>query len=398
MAAELALTEVSGTRPSTYYYFANMLFFRTVIGRSSKPLVRFLSILLCLLILLIVTCKADGILFSVGGVIGLFNDPFFFSLCAILPFGVWAIINLVERLEDLLEAIPRFMTGATTTADQSEDIKRDIEEIRQFVSLEDSKARRQYRFLVCFVALLFLLTQIINPFGLHFTGWSWALAPAYFPRAYLAACVWTLFWNLAICEICWFVYSVTKITFSKVGQYAKTERIAFAPLYTDQVEALSKIGSLAIANALFFSCGLIVLTFWVWKFLTPTVGYAYFIAYALGMVAIGVLPVWKIRNAIKKAKIKQLKKLGALFNEYLKLLVADMGSVPGRSESPTTSPANDVGRIALLEIAYARVEKMPIWPFAGSVRAIFSANMLAAFVTPLAKTYYPNLLYLLFPH
>ena len=243
------------------------------------------------------------------------------------------------------------------------------------------------------------MTQVINPLSLHFTNWSWALAPAYFPRAYLAACIWTLFWNLAICEICWFIYSVTKVTFSKIGQYARTERIAISPLYTDQVEALCIIANLAIANALFFSCGLFVLLPWIWKFSPLKLGYVYVLAYALGMIAIGIAPVWRTRSAIKRAKTRQLKKLGELFNNYLNLLLADLKHFPCPANPSTeTQPAVDVGRIALLEVAYARVEKMPIWPFTGKVRAIFSINMATAFIAPLAKTYYADWLGFLFSH
>jgi hypothetical protein len=356
-----------------------------------------------LILLLIAICGMDGILSSNRGVIGLANDPLFFSLCIFLPLGFLAVLNLLRRLDDLLEAIPDFIIEDDAGADQSKTLRGEIDddkkEIRKFISLRTPRAKFIYRILLSAIALLFLLTQILSPFKLHFTGLSWALAPYAHPRAYLLACVWTLFWNMAVGEICWFVFSITIVTFSRIRRYAKEKSIVISPVYTKQVEALSKIGDLALANSLFFSCGLIVLILWVWKFLPPTtIGYAYFIAYAIGMVAVGIVPVWKIRNAIKKAKTEQLKKLGTLFNDYLKLLIADARPAQERAEASTIISPNDVSRIALLEIAYARVEKMPVWPFAGSVRAIFSANALAAFVTPLAKTYSPDLLRLLFPH
>lgn len=386
-----------------HYYFENTLFFGIVVGRSRRPRSRFLLLLTCLILLLIAICGMDGILSSNRGVIGLANDPLFFSLCIFLPLGFLAVLNLLRRLDDLLEAIPDFIIEDDAGADQSKTLRGEIDddkkEIRKFISLRTPRAKFIYRILLSAIALLFLLTQILSPFKLHFTGLSWALAPYAHPRAYLLACVWTLFWNMAVGEICWFVFSITIVTFSRIRRYAKEKSIVISPVYTKQVEALSKIGDLALANSLFFSCGLIVLILWVWKFLPPTtIGYAYFIAYAIGMVAVGIVPVWKIRNAIKKAKTEQLKKLGTLFNDYLKLLIADARPAQERAEASTIISPNDVSRIALLEIAYARVEKMPVWPFAGSVRAIFSANALAAFVTPLAKTYSPDLLRLLFPH
>jgi hypothetical protein len=366
---------------------------------------RFLLILAGLILSLIVICHSDGILYGNRRVIGLANDPLFLSLCIFLPLGFLAILNLLRRLDELLEAIPDFIIEDDASSDHSttlrDEIDNDRKEIRKFISRRTPRAKRIYRILLSSVAVLFLLTQILNPFKLQFTDLSWALAPYLYPRVYLFAFVWALFWNMAVVEICWFVFSITIVTFSKIRRYAREKSIVISPVYTKQVEALSKVGDLALANSLFFSCGLLVLILWIWKFLSPAlppaVGYAYVVAYVLGMVAVGIVPVWKIRSAIKRAKTEQLKKLGTLFNEYLKLLIADSRPAQERTVSPAiTHPVIDVGRIALLEIAYARVEKMPIWPFAGSVRAIFSANILAAFVAPLAKTYYPDWLQLLF--
>jgi hypothetical protein len=381
------------------YYFENTFFFGMVVGRCKWPRLRFLVILACLILLLIAVCGLDGILSNNRGVIGLANDPLFFSLCIFLPLGFLAILNLLRRLEDLLEAIPDFIIENDAGADRSKTLRSEIdgdkEKIRKFISLKTSRAKFIYRILLSAIAMLFLLTQILSPFILHFTALSWALAPYAHPRAYVLACIWTLFWNMAVGEICWFVFSITIASFSLIRRYAKEKSIVISPVYTKQVEALSKVGDLALANSLFFSCGLIVIIIWVWKFLPTTLGYPYFIAYALGMVAVGIVPVWNMRNAIQKAKTEQLKKLGTLFNDYLKLLIADPKPAQERAEASTTISPDDVSRIALLEIAYARVEKMPVWPFAGSVRAIFSANMLATFVSPLAKTY-SNLLPVLF--
>jgi hypothetical protein len=369
---------------SLHYYFQHTFFFRFVVGKCSRPQSRFLLILICFILTVAVFCQIDGLVFTKGDVVGIADDPLFFSLCVILPFGFWAVLNLIKKLDDLLSAIPHFTTEADTIVGQSsleKLISSDTKEIREFVSLRTRFAWRIYFGLFVSIAMLFLFTQI------HFTGLSWALDPGHL-RTYSVACLWTLFWNAAAAEIFWFVFSITIITFSRIQRYAKAETIIISPVYTDQVAALSKVGDFAVANALFFTCGLFVLIPWVWKFSPTKIGYAYIFAYAIGMIAIGILPVWKIRSAIKKAKMVQLKKLGTLFNEYLKLLIADVKQMQGTAGRATDVPSTvDVGRIALLEVAYARVEKMPTWPFTGRVRAIFSANMAAVFVTPLAKNY-----------
>ena len=375
-------------------YFKNCFLLGYILGSGKHRFARFVSLLLPLIAVLVILCWANNILdtnhLKTEGrgrpIVGLYDDPLFIALCGLMPAAVGAILHLVKRLEDMFSAIPAFVTGSESPKVDAR-IQRDIKEIRSFISIETDKAKLYYRCWMCAVGAAFVFAQLLDPLVFKLANPSWALSPNVFPTLYVAACFWTVFWAVIVTgNVCWIVFSIVFLTFGMIIRYAREGSIFISPLISTERDGFSRVGDLAVANALLFTCGICVLAPFVLKFAPNKLGLVYTGAYFIVMIVIGVMPVQIVSKTIKKAQRDYLKMLGTLFNLYLRKLMSDLK----RKGPLSTSDVNRtfitrLDRLAVINTAYARVEKMSTWPlprvFASS---IFSANAIAVLGTALS--------------
>lgn len=387
-----------------YFYYENTFVFSRLLGASAGAIWRFLIILLAILAALLALCYSMGALHlksTPANAVGFLEDSVLLGICTLLVSGTIGTLLVIRSAERLFVQLPEILELRTKTPASQKRMLDDIERLRNFVSIRTPSASRLYWLWICVAIVLVVVAQIMAPLlRLNAGARSWALLPYEFSEVFVVACLWAAFQYVVVfANIIWYIFSVIFLVFPWLARRANEGLIAVKPIAADGVGGLSSVGSLSFSTTLVASGFLLIVIPWTLLFQLDLVYLALIAGYGVGLLAIFIIPLWSIHNAMSLGKQENLRRLAWAFEqEYSKLSEHVLIATSGMANDGAEPLAKLASSAESLQRLFERAESMPTWPvskfarYAGGFLGVYP--IIAAIILVLQEGYLKEFLLL----
>jgi hypothetical protein len=355
-------------------YWVNNPVLRLLLGRSRRPTLRYLIVLLPWPFLAYVVTASEHALVVDGPTVGLLEDTVMLAVvftAATLPFLWFRLLRALERFFDRLPALvdagiattPVSLPATTDSAHRIMDTSEIVQFWRNTIAVQTDASRRWYGLTLGVFVLLVAIFDVWMPLAGIGGAHAWPLEPRQFPRSFAFGIAWAIyFFVFVVGNTAWLVGAGAAAVYKIVDHYAAERCLRIEPLAPDGQGGLASIGDAALWISLVPSAGIIILTVWSLQYSAVVATLVGGLVYGLALIMLFFLPLQSAHWAMKTVRDRELQRLSSLYSfYYAEVPQSARTDTPGRMSEFTIEKTAE--RLRLCNELYERAARMPVWPF-----------------------------------
>lgn len=348
-------------RPSLITHFIRLF----VEGTSYTPVVKFAVLLLVWNGLILVVSTLNASLVLPGSDVGFAEDWVQVANCGGQLWMIWSVRRLWMKLLNLPEMIQGSMASSGSQPVRPEVLS-EVADVIAFLRCDTLGARQlalaMQAVLLCLVFLFSFAIPAFVDGGIR----AWNL----WPERYMSSFIVSQFWNIFTFVVVfgtgfWFIGVVTLKVFPAVKHLLDNGYLKVVPIAPDGCGGLSFLGWLTLDMALVLGSGVPFIMIWILLYGLDISVLICLPIYIAVLSATFFLPLKDVHTAMRDAKVREEKRLSALFGRTYDGLNAIRIDEDGELHLPHNLPMvhKRLDDLACIDILYGRLEKMPVWPF-----------------------------------
>jgi len=349
------------TRPSLITHFICLF----IEGASFTPVLWFVVLLVAWNALLLFISTLNGSLVLPGSDVGFAEDWVQVANCVGQLWMIWSVRRLWMTLLNLPEMIQDSMASSGSQPVRPEVLS-EVADAINFLRCDTPLARR---FALAMQAVLLCLVFVFSfaiPALVDGGTRAWNL----WPERYMSSFIVSQFWNaftfvVVVGTGIWFLGGVTLKVFPAVKHLLDNGYLKVVPIAPDGCGGLSFLGWLTLDMTMVLGSAVPFTMSWILLYgldISILIGLPIYIAV---LSAVFFLPLKDVHKAMHDAKVREEKRLSALFGRTYDGLSAIRIDDNGEFHLPHDLPKvrQRLDDLACIDILYGRLEKMPVWPF-----------------------------------